>query len=96
MKYIETQLTAPGKELLLDAPYARILHASLAKGQTIPAHNSKFNVVVVPIKGSIFFSNGKGEGEEIHPGKIVVMEKGEVHELFANEDSEVIVTHILG
>lgn len=95
MKYIEANMNKAGKELLLDSDFARVIHAHLEKGGKIPAHSSKFNVVVTPIKGRVFFSNGKGEGEEIYPGKIVVMEKDDIHELTALEDSDVIVTHIL-
>ncbi|ANK60366.1 hypothetical protein AYR54_08355 [Loigolactobacillus backii] len=80
-------------EHLLNSDGQRIGHRIIAKGQITgndKLHPAPAHGVVIPVKGRIEFKTD-GYSEEIYPGKVVVMEKGELHCMRGIEDSEIIV-----
>lgn len=91
MKFL--QGTGNGKERIYADDKAAIVSATLEKGSVIPAHMSTKNVMVTIVKGKVFFDDGKGNGEEIYPSKVVYMVPGELHSLTAIEDSQLMIIH---
>ncbi|MFC6164040.1 cupin domain-containing protein [Lactiplantibacillus dongliensis] len=77
-------------ENLVETPHQIVTHLVLAAGQATPVHFVDYEVIVVPIKGRIAFSD-ETRTETIYPGRIVQMQRNEHHALKAMVDSELMV-----
>ncbi|MFD1317046.1 hypothetical protein [Loigolactobacillus zhaoyuanensis] len=93
MEFLTGTTGAGVHEHLFNIPSQIVGHRTLAKGDITgkgKLHPAPAHGVVIPIKGRIKFSNAEGS-EEIYPGRVVIMERGELHKMEALEDSELMM-----
>ncbi len=77
-------------EHLIDNENLQVTHLKFMKGEVLETHDHPWDVVVVIYKGQIEFTGSNGT-ENIVPGDIIRLEKGEPHKLVALDDADLMV-----
>ncbi|MFD1671941.1 hypothetical protein ACFQ5M_07535 [Agrilactobacillus yilanensis] len=93
MEILEGQQGQIVHEHIYDKGGQRIGHRILPKGMnndSIQLHPAPAHGVIITVRGRIEFGTEDGP-VELYPGKVAVMEKGDLHYMKAIEDSEVFV-----
>lgn len=85
----QAKKTAP----VLELANAKVLNIQLRRGETIPEHKADAEVVIVVRGGQVEFT-AEGETALATPEAVLHLPPGEKHQLFAKEDSDLLVFQI--
>lgn len=78
---------------VLQLANAKVLNIQLRKGETIPEHNADAEVVIVVRRGRVEFTV-EGRTMDATPENVLHLSPMEDHQLFAAEDSDLLVFQI--
>lgn len=90
-RQLETATTDYSAHTLLKQPGLRVVLITLAKGARIPEHRASGAITVQVLAGKIHFRVG-AEALTMGRGRLVGVAGGLLHDLFAEDDSEVLLT----
>ncbi|AQQ54478.1 cupin domain-containing protein [Planococcus lenghuensis] len=78
---------------VLEFAKTNVLNIQLKAGESIPEHKSDADVLIVVRRGAVTFTVG-GETVELTAGKLLLLEPGELHDLLAQEDTDLLAVQI--
>lgn len=78
---------------VLEFEKTNVLNIQLKAGESIPEHKSDADVLIVVRKGKVTFTV-EGETAELTTGKLMLLEPGELHDLLAQEDTDLLAVQI--